>query len=527
MNKNEVFQPNNPKGHKINTNAVYSEFKDHFLIPHNNNILFSGKYGSGKSYFLKEFFEDSQIRDDFNVVTLSPVNYVVSSNEDIFELIKVDIIKSLYIDGNLDVSGVGEKIPTYKAVIKYAEKKPIQLFKNISSSLSKISVTATASGAISKAIMKLLDDFEKFEKEINAEYKTEEGELWEYLHDFVQNKSSYVESNIITEMIISHLSKIKKQNQKNNVLVIEDLDRLDPAHIFRILNIFSAHQTDDVSNKFGFDKIILVCDLKNIENVYTHFYGPETEFYGYINKFFSFTPFYFDNRTAISSHLSGVMNVNLPPAALSVVVDLAIMLMMDNRISLRKILQTNMIRSIDTKDIVCTILEKEIFYPASRNCFVTKPEILVNQNEITVLSILRVLGVLFDGYEKLELIFFSQPAKHYTLSTIDRREVENMLALNSYFIDSFDDPKKIFFSKFDEHGFRVPAMINFLSKRYNIFPKWNQLEVYNAKSSFFDGLRIVEIDSQEKKVQLDINNLLSELSRSYRFYKSKKLLLDF
>ena len=80
------------------------------------------------------------------------------------------------------------------------------------------------------------------------------------------------------------------------VLIIEDLDRIDPAHIFRILNVFSAHfdrhtpgvvefETTCGGNKFCLDKIISVCDIDNIKNIYAHIYGEKTDFIGYISKF--------------------------------------------------------------------------------------------------------------------------------------------------------------------------------------------------------------------------------------------------
>lgn len=53
-----------------------------------------------------------------------------------------------------------------------------------------------------------------------------------------------------------------------SVLIIEDLDRIDPTHLFRIMNVLSS-QVDNPyysevpnSNKFGFDKIILGMDYE-------------------------------------------------------------------------------------------------------------------------------------------------------------------------------------------------------------------------------------------------------------------------
>lgn len=105
-------------------------------------------------------------------------------------------------------------------------------------------------------------------------------------------------------MIKEALKYIKKEHQENNeskngkkpVLIIEDLDRLDPYHLFRILNIISAHidQTghgDD--NKFGFNNIILVMDYDTTKHIFHHFYGADANYDGYMSKFFCKKPFYY------------------------------------------------------------------------------------------------------------------------------------------------------------------------------------------------------------------------------------------
>lgn len=56
----------------------------------NNNIIFSGVFGIGKSYFLNKFFNEFH-KDEYIGIFLSPVSYSVASNEDIFEYIKVDV----------------------------------------------------------------------------------------------------------------------------------------------------------------------------------------------------------------------------------------------------------------------------------------------------------------------------------------------------------------------------------------------------------------------------------------------------
>ena len=83
---------------------------------------------------------------------------------------------------------------------------------------------------------------------------------------------------------------------KKPVLIIEDLDRLDPKHLFRILNVVSAHiddsdRPDIVGNKFGFSNIVLVMDYDVTKHIFHHFYGAQACYEGYMSKFLSREPF--------------------------------------------------------------------------------------------------------------------------------------------------------------------------------------------------------------------------------------------
>ena len=91
------------------------------------------------------------------------------------------------------------------------------------------------------------------------------------------------------------------KTNKKVILVIDDLDRIDPEHIFRILNILSVHNDfeNQQEHKFGFDKTILVCDIANIRNIYRAKYGINVDFNGYIDKFYSKEIYYFHNEEAI------------------------------------------------------------------------------------------------------------------------------------------------------------------------------------------------------------------------------------
>ena len=107
------------------------------------------------------------------------------------------------------------------------------------------------------------------------------------------------ENDIISRIISANIELYKKKHpRKKIVLIIEDLDRMDPAHLFRIMNIFSAHidysykyfvqpGKDMVGNKFGFDNVVFVLDYQNTKKIFHHFYGENTNFKGYIDKFCS------------------------------------------------------------------------------------------------------------------------------------------------------------------------------------------------------------------------------------------------
>jgi hypothetical protein len=110
--------------------------------------------------------------------------------------------------------------------------------------------------------------------------------------------------------------KSEGDNSKKVLLIIDDIDRIDPEHIFRILNVFAAHfdspdyQTSE--NKFGLDKIIISCDINNIKNIFHHKYGTFVDFNGYIDKFCSKEVFYFDIRLHVSNSVSDFLStINL------------------------------------------------------------------------------------------------------------------------------------------------------------------------------------------------------------------------
>lgn len=88
------------------------EFEAHLALEDNGRIFFSGIFGSGKTYFLRKFFEKRQ--NDYLTVRISPVHYAAAYNEDIFEFIRYDIVSTLIqqfpgLDESIKAEAKGEK----------------------------------------------------------------------------------------------------------------------------------------------------------------------------------------------------------------------------------------------------------------------------------------------------------------------------------------------------------------------------------------------------------------------------------
>ena len=277
-------------------NVPKDNFKSHLTNPENKQILFSGKYGSGKTSFLRWFFDkDQQSKNDlaYDVYHLFPVNYSISSNEDILQYLKYDIIGLLLLDGKTKLP---DKTKTYLNTLPTFLKR--NLHKIAAAMVFMFPEVGKDTVAAFEKWDKLKEEFLSFHDE---SVKTETDRLIDWQESVQKKVGSLYENDIITR-IISDM--VKPVEGRESVLIIDDLDRLDPDHIFRILNVFGAHfdQTKSYSNtRLDFDKIILVCDIKNIESIFKHRYGSDADFTGYTDKFYSSEIFWFDNNSAVNS----------------------------------------------------------------------------------------------------------------------------------------------------------------------------------------------------------------------------------
>ena len=249
-----------------------------------DRIILSARFGDGKTHLLNALRNDETANKEYEFFTIYPVNYSVAPNEDVFEYIKRDIIVQLNERGLLNNIDLESILGT------------IWSSKDIESILSLLCTTIPYGKFFDKAIKLVSDKRKEEEEKLHA--------VDNYLSAFKAYKGSIYEEDCYTKIIQAAIRLIGKRQEtdghklkgKKPVLIIEDLDRLEPKHLFRILNVISAHMEDShtpdkVGNKFGFHNIVLVMDYDVTKHIFHHFYGERACYEGYMSKFLSREPF--------------------------------------------------------------------------------------------------------------------------------------------------------------------------------------------------------------------------------------------
>lgn len=269
---------------EIDISQKIADFKK--VFESESRMILSAKFGDGKSYFLNKFINSFDPKNnDYYFITLHPVNYVVEDNKDIIEYIKRDILFQLIKDDRIfDYKEEYDKI--FDSV---CNKESLSKLAGFMSSIIPLPVLGDVVGKIEA----LIDTT----KTIVDKYKEQDvvGNAEDYLNGFYGKEGHISECDAFTMLI----QKTLEHAIAKSVLIIEDLDRIDPAHLFRIMNVLSS-QVDNPyysdchnSNKFGFDNIILVMDYDMTGHLFHHFYGQQANYEGYMNKFISSVPFQF------------------------------------------------------------------------------------------------------------------------------------------------------------------------------------------------------------------------------------------
>lgn len=290
-----------------------SDFKYHLELEDNARILFSGMYGVGKTTFIDYFFKEETQKAYFgskkyNTIHLYPVNYTISTTEDIFKYIKLDILYELLTKYELDYSA--EKL-SFATIASFAIANNLQhIMAPLLLFLPEIDGTGISGEnmhAVYESLQSLASNIEK--RMLHDEQEANKlKQISSFLKSETNREGSPYEENGITSLIKDLLSQLNEGEQET-ILIIDDLDRLDPSHVFRLFNIFAAHfdREKETQNKFGFDKVMFVCDVTNIRRLYAHFYGASASFNGYIDKFYSRSLFYYDNIDSLRSMVKAVV----------------------------------------------------------------------------------------------------------------------------------------------------------------------------------------------------------------------------
>ncbi len=277
--------------------GLFPKFESHLKIKNNTRILFSGKFGIGKTYFLNDFFKNK--KEDYEAFHLFPVNYQITSNENIIEYLKYDILVEL-LNKNKNIiqkDDYNNLIDLQRLLYLWGKDNFVEAFKTSVSLIPKL-------GRPLKDVIGLIESFLKFKKDIEA---GDQGSIDTFLNEIKKKKIS--ETDPLSELLKQKIDKQKKKKQ--SVLILDDLERIDPEHIFRIINIFFAHfdsRQKEILNKFSFDKIILVADVQNIKSIFHYKYGEETDFNGYFDKFFSVEVFRFKNEEIIAKIIDQIIS---------------------------------------------------------------------------------------------------------------------------------------------------------------------------------------------------------------------------
>lgn len=304
---------------KIPNKSIIADFKEHLDLDLNRRILFTAPFGAGKSTFINEFQEEHN--KEYRFIRLYPVNYAVSANEDVFELIKFDILYELMAHYQAEINLQKEDFDFWLRMSMFMQNKAdlMPLFLFVLSQHEKIGKSAAVFiGAFEKILKPLNKGFKEYSDQIKID---ELADISTFLESFENKKGNQYEMDATSQFIYDLVDRLKgdelpnqevvndedKKRENQTVLVIDDLDRLDPDHIFRLFNIFSAHtHAINGENKFGFDKVIFVCDIENIQRIYTHKYGAGVDFSGYMDKFYSLKPFEFDHKEHLTNQLRGI-----------------------------------------------------------------------------------------------------------------------------------------------------------------------------------------------------------------------------
>ncbi|XZF16384.1 P-loop NTPase fold protein [Chitinophagaceae bacterium MMS25-I14] len=510
----------------ISIDKPQESFTIHLKQENNDRILFSGKFGTGKSYFLKKYFETRA--KDYNLFWISPVNYVVGANQDIFEWIKIDVAKELLTKYPLD----NDEEP-------YSDNLIIQtyLYNNVGSLFTKLlkqilnnKVKDVTGIDVAETFKKEFEEFKAFKdatedgKDLNIEA------IKKFINDSLESKGSIYEDNLITRILRAYIEQLKADSEKQNILVIDDLDRLDPEHIFRILNILSVHNDHFDSNKFGFDKVIVVCDLDNVESLYRHRYGEKADFEGYMEKFYTFEPFRYSLEDAIADYCMNDLSVGNILESDRITMALILKLLYYN--GHFKIRNFKKINHVSCKDITLNSRSLKFDIPTSRilgnACFSTNI-FEVDLSAYGIIKVIYLISLGLGGVEQLRKILRSMKKVLLDLSSDEFEHVFKSMRVICHVIEKMKSGKnEDVFYRFDGNNRHLDYPSYYvLGKSGEIYFKWQIPEIYSG-GDYFEGAMFVNNHNNIpfQKNSISCYEFLQEILKISDFLVEKKVFFN-
>lgn len=188
---------------RVKTDKIFTSFSQHINEVKNERILFTSGFGTGKSTFLAEYFE--RHKPFYNVFKIYPVSYPVSQNEDVFELLKYDLLFQLIENFDNEIELQNDDFSSVLAFqfkfLKEAKWTPI-LFK-----LIELADNTGRSSVIEKLLHNVKEQYDDFK----SKQTNEEEDIYQYLYEQYTKAGSPKENDLITQLIKKLLLALKKK----------------------------------------------------------------------------------------------------------------------------------------------------------------------------------------------------------------------------------------------------------------------------------------------------------------------------
>ncbi len=498
------------------------KFKEHLEKEENNRILFSGKFGTGKSHFLRQFFSVGE-ESNYNVFWISPVNYVVGNNQDIFEWIKIDIAKQLI--ANYIEPTVAKRDSDNFLIQSYVLKNASSIFSRLLTHAANQLVEKTTGIDFLDAFKKELEEFKTFKGDTEKQIETDFTKLAQIITESTLQKGSIFEDDLTTRIIRGNVELLKLGEQKQSILIIDDLDRLDPEHIFRILNILSCHNEHFDGNKFGFDKVIVVCDIHNVEVIYEHKYG-KADFIGYIEKFYTYEPYYYSLKDSVIDYcIKNIVINDIRESSRHLLVFLLTIMVSENLLKVRNL--SKIIDNFGSHNHPLDVKKYKVHFNGnSTDCFIENKEIQVDFNDFDFLRVVYFLSIAFGGILNLKQSLKKIKDRNILIGDFNEDNVIGSFAIlyalsrgnttgaTNVFFDNTQNPNFSYSLKYPQFQFMgIPVKVTL---------KWNVGHHY-SDGNYFDGARVHRNGSGNS---ITLDSLIIDLEHFLNFLIREKMFVN-